>query len=80
MKSLNVRDSRGSFCLAEDMPELVEANVEVGYEKIDRLLESLTSVKRLSICLTKCNVIFFSALNILCFFFNHTYKEFNCFL
>uniref|UniRef100_A0A1J3CKV2 F-box/FBD/LRR-repeat protein n=1 Tax=Noccaea caerulescens TaxID=107243 RepID=A0A1J3CKV2_NOCCA len=55
LKYLNVRDSRGSFCLAEDMPELVEANVEVGYEKIDKLLESLTSVKRLSICLTKSN-------------------------
>ncbi|KAF3536839.1 hypothetical protein F2Q69_00019491 [Brassica cretica] len=52
---LNIRDYRGSFCLAEDMPELVEANVEVGYDKLDELLGSLTSVKRLSICSTKLN-------------------------
>ncbi|KAL0824411.1 hypothetical protein Bca101_048088 [Brassica carinata] len=55
LKYLNIRDYRGSFCLAEDMPELVEANVEVGYDKLDELLGSLTSVKRLSICSTKLN-------------------------
>lgn len=55
LKYLNIRDYRGSFCLAEDMPELVEANVEVGYDKLDELMGSLTSVKRLSICSTKLN-------------------------
>ena len=58
LKYLNIRDYRGSFCLAEDMPELVEANVEVGYDKLDELMGSLTSVKRLSICSTKLNVIY----------------------
>ncbi|KAJ4911220.1 F-box/FBD/LRR-repeat protein [Raphanus sativus] len=55
LKYLNVRDYRGSFCLAEDMPQLVEANVEVCYDKLDELLGSLTSVKSLTICSTNPN-------------------------
>ncbi|KAF8107508.1 hypothetical protein N665_0120s0032 [Sinapis alba] len=52
LKHLNLIDYRGSFCLTEDMPELVEADLDIVYDKIDKLLGSLSFVKQLSICST----------------------------
>lgn len=61
LKYLNLIDYRGSFCLTdEDMPELVEADLDIVYDKLDQLLGSLTFVKRLSVCSTYSRVIFFS--------------------
>ncbi|KAJ4911221.1 F-box/FBD/LRR-repeat protein [Raphanus sativus] len=40
------------FCLTGDMPELVEADLDIVYDKLDKLLGSLTFVKRLSVCST----------------------------
>lgn len=52
LKYLNLVDYRGYFCLTGDMPELVEADLDIVYDKLDKLLGSLTSVKRLSVCST----------------------------
>ncbi|XP_020865763.1 FBD-associated F-box protein At5g56370-like [Arabidopsis lyrata subsp. lyrata] len=50
LKSLEILDG-GYECKIEKMPEIVAANVEVIYWNTDNLLGSLTSLKRLSLCL-----------------------------
>ncbi|CAA7028111.1 unnamed protein product [Microthlaspi erraticum] len=52
LKYLNFVDSYDNLCLFENMPEVVEANVNVVYENPEKLLDSLPSVKRLSLCLS----------------------------
>ncbi|CAN8253005.1 unnamed protein product [Cochlearia groenlandica] len=51
LKNLDIEDYWGGFCYIENMPKVVEANVDVIYKNTERLLGSLTSVKRLAICL-----------------------------
>ncbi|CAA7062544.1 unnamed protein product [Microthlaspi erraticum] len=51
LRRLDIEDYWGCFCFAENMPEVVEANVDVIYKNTEKLLGSLTSVKRLSLCL-----------------------------
>uniref|UniRef100_A0A1J3DAG4 F-box/FBD/LRR-repeat protein n=1 Tax=Noccaea caerulescens TaxID=107243 RepID=A0A1J3DAG4_NOCCA len=51
LKHLDIEDYWGCFCYVENMPEVVEANVDVIYKNTEKLLGSLTSVKRLSLCL-----------------------------
>ncbi|KAL0646691.1 hypothetical protein Bca4012_044982 [Brassica carinata] len=41
----------GHLCLSEDMPELVEAHVKLVCKNPEKLMRSLTAVKRLSLCL-----------------------------
>ncbi|ESQ42793.1 hypothetical protein EUTSA_v10015729mg [Eutrema salsugineum] len=43
----------GTECMVEKMPQLVAANVAACYTNTDNILTSLTSVKRLSLCLPK---------------------------
>ncbi|EOA14862.1 hypothetical protein CARUB_v10028187mg [Capsella rubella] len=50
LKSLEIEDI-GHECMIEEMPEIVAANVDVIYCKCDNLLGSLTSLKRLKLCL-----------------------------
>ncbi|XP_010467637.1 PREDICTED: FBD-associated F-box protein At5g56370-like [Camelina sativa] len=50
LKCLEIRDV-GYECMVEKMPEIVSANVEVIYSNTADMLGSLTSLKRLSICL-----------------------------
>ncbi|XP_019084696.1 PREDICTED: FBD-associated F-box protein At5g56370-like [Camelina sativa] len=50
LKCLEIKDV-GYDCMIEKMPEIVSANVEVIYSDTDDMLDSLTSLKRLSICL-----------------------------
>ncbi|KAG7534457.1 Leucine-rich repeat 2 [Arabidopsis thaliana x Arabidopsis arenosa] len=50
LKCLKISDL-GYECMVEKMPEIVAANVEVIYWNTDNILGSLTSVKRLSLCL-----------------------------
>ncbi|CAL9243799.1 unnamed protein product [Arabidopsis halleri] len=50
LKCLGISDL-GYVCMIEKMPEIVAANVEVIYWNTDNILDSLTSVKRLSLCL-----------------------------
>ncbi|WZY75721.1 hypothetical protein YC2023_022105 [Brassica napus] len=46
-------DYRCSFCRTEDMPEqLVETDLDIVYDKLDKLLGALTFVEHLSICST----------------------------
>ncbi|CAA7022007.1 unnamed protein product [Microthlaspi erraticum] len=53
LKYLSFVDLLGDLCLSGNMPELVEANVCVFYDNNpEKLLESLTSVKRLCLCLS----------------------------
>ncbi|XP_033138792.1 putative FBD-associated F-box protein At3g50710 [Brassica rapa] len=51
--SLNYVDiiDYGHLCLSEDMPELVEAHVKLVCKNHEKLMRSLTAVKRLSLCL-----------------------------
>ncbi|KAG7534473.1 F-box-like domain superfamily [Arabidopsis thaliana x Arabidopsis arenosa] len=53
LKYLNYVDifDLGHLCSSENMPELVEANVKLVCESPEKLMRSLTSVKRLSLCL-----------------------------
>ncbi|XP_009126941.1 F-box/FBD/LRR-repeat protein At5g56420 [Brassica rapa] len=51
LKRLDIEDYWGGFCYIENMPEVVEANVDVIYKTTERILGSLTSVKRLALCL-----------------------------
>ncbi|KAG5376109.1 hypothetical protein IGI04_040705, partial [Brassica rapa subsp. trilocularis] len=53
LKSLNYVDiiDYGHLCLSEDMPELVEAHVKLVCKNHEKLMRSLTAVKRLSLCL-----------------------------
>ncbi|KAF8102689.1 hypothetical protein N665_0197s0049, partial [Sinapis alba] len=52
-KSLHYVDivDYGHLCLSEDMPELVEAHVKLVCNSPEKLIRSLTAVKRLSLCL-----------------------------
>lgn len=47
----------GHLCSSENMPELVEANVKLVCKSPERLMRSVTSVKRLSLCLYGSMVI-----------------------
>ncbi|CAA7058369.1 unnamed protein product [Microthlaspi erraticum] len=53
LKYLNIEDTcdDGLLSLWEKMPELVEANVSVVYKSSEKLMGSLTSVKRISLCI-----------------------------
>ncbi|CAA7028119.1 unnamed protein product [Microthlaspi erraticum] len=51
LKYLKFVDCYGDLCLSRNMPEVVEANVCVTHQNREKLLESLTSVKRLCLCL-----------------------------
>ncbi|CAH2069742.1 unnamed protein product [Thlaspi arvense] len=51
LKCLDIEDYWGGFCYIEDMPEVVEANVDVIYKNTEKLMGSLTSIKRLALCL-----------------------------
>ncbi|XP_010476721.1 PREDICTED: putative FBD-associated F-box protein At3g50710 [Camelina sativa] len=53
LKYLNYVDiyDFGHSCLCENMPEVVEANVKLVCKFPEKLMRSLTSVKRLSLCL-----------------------------
>ncbi|RID41087.1 hypothetical protein BRARA_J01074, partial [Brassica rapa] len=53
LKYLNYVDiiDYGHLCLSEDMPELVEAHVKLVCKNHEKLMRSLTAVKRLSLCL-----------------------------
>ncbi|XP_019086752.1 PREDICTED: FBD-associated F-box protein At5g56370-like [Camelina sativa] len=50
LKSLEISDSDDE-CIIEKLPEIMAANLEVTYWNTDDILGSLTSVKRLSLCL-----------------------------
>lgn len=54
LKYLDIVDkfASGLSCLTEDMPEIVEAIVNVVYKSPEKPMRSLTSVKRLSLCLS----------------------------
>lgn len=56
LKRLDIEDYWGGFCYIENMPEVVEANVDVIYKNTEKLLGSLTSVKRLALCLITSDV------------------------
>ena len=58
LKRLDIEDYWGGFCYIENMPEVVEANVDVIYKTTERILGSLTSVKRLALCLMTSDVMF----------------------
>ncbi|XP_010412779.1 PREDICTED: FBD-associated F-box protein At4g10400-like [Camelina sativa] len=45
-------NDKSHYCLVENMPNLMEAYVEVGLDNIKSLIGSITSVKRLSICIS----------------------------
>ncbi|KAL1195212.1 putative FBD-associated F-box protein [Cardamine amara subsp. amara] len=53
LKYLKIIDLTGNhlYCLSENMPDLAEANVNIIHESLEMLMGSLTSVKRLSLCL-----------------------------
>ncbi|CAF1764312.1 unnamed protein product [Brassica napus] len=48
---LRVHSSSSHYCLVEHMPNLIEAYIDVEFPNIKSLIESITSVKRLEICL-----------------------------
>ncbi|KAG7538177.1 F-box domain [Arabidopsis suecica] len=54
LKYLNIVDTAGNdiSCLSENMPKMAEANVNVSHEGPEMVMRSLTSVKRLSLCLS----------------------------
>ncbi|VVB11712.1 unnamed protein product [Arabis nemorensis] len=51
LKRLDIEDYWGGFCYIDNMPEVVDANVDVIYKNTEKLLGSLTSIKRLALCL-----------------------------
>ncbi|CAA7062576.1 unnamed protein product [Microthlaspi erraticum] len=52
LKYLGITDTTGGFCVIEnEMPNIVKADVDVGYESFSKMLGSITSVKRLDLCL-----------------------------
>ncbi|CAH2069745.1 unnamed protein product [Thlaspi arvense] len=53
LKYLNIEDHCTGRCSFEDMPYLEEANLDVAFTNSDKIFESLTSVKKLSLCLKK---------------------------
>lgn len=57
LKRIDIEDYWGGFCYIENMPEVVEANVDVIYKNTEKLMGSLTSVKRLALCLITSDVI-----------------------
>lgn len=58
---LRVHSSSSHYCLVEHMPNLIEAYIDVEFPNIKSLIESITSVKRLEICLEV--IIKFSIIN-----------------
>ena len=56
LKYLNIKDHYTDLCSFEDMPYLDEANLDVAFTLTENFFESLTSVKKLSLCLKKSNV------------------------
>lgn len=48
---LRIHSSISHYCLVEHMPNLIEAYIDVEFPDIKSLIESITSVKRLEICL-----------------------------
>ncbi|KAH0906604.1 hypothetical protein HID58_038431 [Brassica napus] len=48
---LRIHSSISHYCLVEHMPNLIEAYIDVEFPNIRSLIESITSVKRLEICL-----------------------------
>ncbi|AED96760.1 FBD, F-box, Skp2-like and Leucine Rich Repeat domains containing protein [Arabidopsis thaliana] len=55
LKYLNIKDHYTDLCSFEDMPYLDEANLDVAFTHTENFFESLTSVKKLSLCLKKSN-------------------------
>lgn len=56
---LEILDYSGGFCVVEnDMPKLVNASFDVFYSHFGNVLGSVTSVKRLDLCLSFTEVIF----------------------
>ncbi|KAG7534462.1 F-box domain [Arabidopsis thaliana x Arabidopsis arenosa] len=53
LKYLNIKDHYTDLCSFEDMPYLDEANLDVAFTDTEKFFESLTSVKKLSLCLKK---------------------------
>ncbi|CAL9243808.1 unnamed protein product [Arabidopsis halleri] len=53
LKYLNIKDRYTALCSFEDMPYLDEANLDVAFTHTEKFFESLTSVKKLSLCLKK---------------------------
>lgn len=56
LKYLNMKDHCTDLCSFEDMPYLEEAYLDVSFIRCEKLFESLTSVKKLSLCLKKPKV------------------------
>ncbi|XP_010451113.1 PREDICTED: probable FBD-associated F-box protein At1g32375 [Camelina sativa] len=53
LECFDVLDHKGGFCIIEnDMPKIVTANVDVTYILPGKILGSITSVKRLYLCLS----------------------------
>uniref|UniRef100_M4CSC1 FBD domain-containing protein n=2 Tax=Brassica campestris TaxID=3711 RepID=M4CSC1_BRACM len=50
LKYFKLMDYNEHYCLIENMPNLIEAYLDVDCPDIKNLIESITSVKRLSIC------------------------------
>lgn len=57
LKYLGITDCTGGFCVIEnEMPNIVWVNVGTGYECVSKILGSITSVKRLNLCLLSSKV------------------------
>lgn len=65
LEYFNIIDHKGGFCVIEnDMPNVVEAYVDVTHSHPRMILGSITSVKRLYLCLSNSKVVS-------CFFHHH---------
>ncbi|ESQ42780.1 hypothetical protein EUTSA_v10013652mg [Eutrema salsugineum] len=60
LKRLDIEDYWGGFCYIDNMPDVVEANVDVIYKNTEKLLGSLTMVKRLTLCLITSDAAYLS--------------------
>lgn len=56
LKYLNIKDHCTELCSFEDMPYLEEAYLDVSFTSCEKFFESLTSVKKLTLCLKKLKV------------------------
>lgn len=56
LKYLNIKDRCADLCTFEDMPFLEEAYLDVSFTHSEKFFESLTSVKKLYLCLKKSKV------------------------
>lgn len=68
LECLDIVDHHSWFCVIENMPKLETANVDVTYRIPGNTLGSLTSVKRLSLCLSTSKVtnnsnVFFNSIH-----------------